>query len=276
MAVTRYFLGGNTARGFVSFYDGFCRGPEDFLWVIKGGPGCGKSSFMKTIGRAAEDAGLDTEYVLCSGDPDSVDGVYIPAWRTGYADGTAPHVIEAVTPGAAGLYLDLGQFYDRIALQKERRAIEDLQRRYQSLYREAYTLLAAPAAPEAPARIPEGRQRRFLRAVTCRGLVSAEPPVGAVQLVPAERLRALLGREDAIVYCDPLFPDTAEAVYLPAEARYLRGPDVPVPEVQAAISLLAQAKGLHDELEAVYNPHVDFARVYALANSHVLRLLREN
>ena len=179
MAVTRYFLGGNTARGFVSFYDGFCRGPEDFLWVIKGGPGCGKSSFMKTIGRAAEDAGLDTEYVLCSGDPDSVDGVYIPAWHTGYADGTAPHVIEAVTPGAAGLYLDLGQFYDRIALQKERRAIEDLQRRYQSLYREAYTLLAAPAAPEAPARIPEGRQRRFLRAVTCRGLVSAEPPVGS-------------------------------------------------------------------------------------------------
>ena len=276
MAVTRYFLGGNTARGFVSFYDGFCRGPEDFLWVIKGGPGCGKSSFMKTIGRAAEDAGLDTEYVLCSGDPDSVDGVYIPAWHTGYADGTAPHVIEAVTPGAAGLYLDLGQFYDRIALQKERRAIEDLQRRYQSLYREAYTLLAAPAAPEAPARIPEGWQRRFLRAVTCRGLVSAEPPVGAVQLVPEERLRALLGREDAIVYCDPLFPDTAEAVYLPAEARYLRGPDVPVPEVQAAISLLAQAKGLHDELESVYNPHVDFARVYALANSHVLRLLREN
>ena len=62
--------------------------------------------------------------------------------------GKAPHVIEAVTPGAAGLYLDLGQFYDRIALQKERRAIEDLQRRYQSLYREAYTLLAAPAAPE--------------------------------------------------------------------------------------------------------------------------------
>ena len=276
MAVTQYFLGGNTARGFVSFYDGFCRGPEDFLWVIKGGPGCGKSSFMKTIGHAAEDAGLDTEYVLCSGDPDSVDGVYIPAWHTGYVDGTAPHVIEAVTPGAAGLYLDLGQFYDRTALQKERRAIEDLQRRYKRLYRDAYARLAALAAPEVSMEIPAERQRRFLRAVTCRGLVSAEPPAGAVQLVPEERLRALLGRGDAIVYCDPLFPDTAEAVYLPAEARYLRGPDSPLPDVQAAISLLAQAKALHDELEAVYNPHVDFARVYALANSHALRLLREN
>lgn len=83
MAVTRYFLGGNTASGFVSFYGQFCRGPEDFLWVIKGGPGCGKSSFMKTIGKAAENAGLDVEYVLCSGDPDSVDGVYLPALHTG-------------------------------------------------------------------------------------------------------------------------------------------------------------------------------------------------
>ena len=100
MAVTQYFLGGNTVRGFVSFYSGFCRGPEDFLWVIKGGPGCGKSSFMKTIGRAAEEKGLDVEYVLCSGDPESVDGVYFPALHTGYADGTAPHVLEAVTPGA--------------------------------------------------------------------------------------------------------------------------------------------------------------------------------
>ena len=98
MAVTQYFLGGNTVRGFVSFYSGFCRGPEDFLWVIKGGPGCGKSSFMKTIGRAAEEKGLDVEYVLCSGDPESVDGVYFPALHTGYADGTAPHVLEAVTP----------------------------------------------------------------------------------------------------------------------------------------------------------------------------------
>ena len=170
MAVTRYFLGGNTASGFVSFYGQFCRGPEEFLWVIKGGPGCGKSSFMKTIGKAAEDAGLDTEYVLCSGDPDSVDGVYIPALHTGYADGTAPHVLEAVTPGAAGLYLDLGQFYDRIALQKERRAIELLQTRYRALYREAYARLAAFARPSCPLPAQEERKKRFLRAITCRGL----------------------------------------------------------------------------------------------------------
>ena len=38
MAVTQYFLGGNTVRGFVSFYSGFCRGPEDFLWSSRAGP----------------------------------------------------------------------------------------------------------------------------------------------------------------------------------------------------------------------------------------------
>ena len=240
MAVTQYFLGGNTVRGFVSFYSGFCRGPEDFLWVIKGGPGCGKSSFMKTIGRAAEEKGLDVEYVLCSGDPESVDGVYFPALHTGYADGTAPHVLEAVTPGAAGLYLDLGRFYDRLALQPERRTIEQLQRRYQSLYREAYAKLAALAP--AACRLPDadGTQR---------------------------------ARPGAVWYQNPLFPDETEAVWLPGEARYYRGPDTPLPELSDVFSLLAQAKALHDELEAVYNPHVDFARVYALAHAHALQLL---
>lgn len=223
MAVTQYFLGGNTVRGFVSFYSGFCRGPEDFLWVIKGGPGCGKSSFMKTIGRAAEEKGLDVEYVLCSGDPESVDGVYFPALHTGYADGTAPHVLEAVTPGAAGLYLDLGRFYDRLALQPERRTIEQLQRRYQSLYREAYVKLAALAP--AACRLPDadGAQRRFLRAVTCRGLFQSVPPAGAVQLVSAAELEALRARPGAVWYQNPLFPDETEAVWLPGEARYYRG-----------------------------------------------------
>ena len=41
---------------------------------------------------AAEKKGLEVEYILCSGDPDSLDGVYIPALRLGYADGTAPHL----------------------------------------------------------------------------------------------------------------------------------------------------------------------------------------
>ena len=205
-----------------------------------------------------------------------MDGVYIPALRTGYAAGAAPRVLEAVPPGAAGLYLDLGQFYDRIALQKERRAIELLQTRYRALYREAYARLAAFARPSCPLPAREERKKRFLRAITCRGLFSAEPPAGAVQLVSGEELEALRVRENAVLYQNPLLPDETEAVYLPDEKRYYRGPDAPLPDVSDVTALLAQAKALHDELEAVYNPHVDFARVYALANAHALRLFKEN
>ena len=139
-------------------------------------------------------------------------------------------MLEAVTPGAAGLYLDLGQFYDRIALQKERRAIELLQTRYRALYREAYARLAAFARPSRPISEREERKRRFLRAVTCRGLFSAEPPAGAVRLVSGQELEALRTRENAVFYQNPLFPDETEAVYLPDEKRYYRGPDIPLPE----------------------------------------------
>mgnify|MGYP002867796410 CR=1 FL=1 len=115
---TRYFLGANSAHGFFSLYDGFAQ-PEDgvFLHVIKGGPGCGKSSFMKRIGHRAEKAGQDVEYISCSGDPDSLDGVWIPALGVAYADGTAPHVLDPAYPGGGGSYLDLGAFYDEAALR---------------------------------------------------------------------------------------------------------------------------------------------------------------
>ena len=67
----RWFLGANSAEGFRSLYEDFCRSEGDFLRIIKGGPGCGKSSFMRHIGEAAEKKGLEVEYILCSGDPDS-------------------------------------------------------------------------------------------------------------------------------------------------------------------------------------------------------------
>ena len=34
---------------------------------------------------------------------------------------------------------------------------------------------------------------------------------------------------------------------------------------EEAVSSLAQAKAMHDELEAIYNPHVDFHRVDQMA-----------
>lgn len=88
-----FFLAANSGRGFYSLNDSFP--PEGvFLHIIKGGPGTGKSGFLRRIRSAAEERGLDTETVLCSGDPDSLDALYIPAIAQAWVDGTAPHVRE--------------------------------------------------------------------------------------------------------------------------------------------------------------------------------------
>ena len=71
------------------------------------------SQFMKEFEMAKtlfSSQGLDVEYVLCSGDPDSLDGVYIPALRAAWCDGTAPHVTEPRIFGASGDYVNLGSF----------------------------------------------------------------------------------------------------------------------------------------------------------------------
>ena len=52
--------------------------------------GSGKSSLMRRVERHAQAAGLETQEVLCSGDPDSLDAVILPQLRAALVDGTAP------------------------------------------------------------------------------------------------------------------------------------------------------------------------------------------
>lgn len=136
-----YFLGANTGRGFVSLYDNFVK-DGDFLYILKGGPGCGKSSFMNRVARAAEAAGHTVEIIRCSEDPDSLDGVYITDLGVAFADGTAPHALEAKNPGVNSNYINLGAFYNQDALAKFSSEIQLLSQAFQEKYAEAYELLA--------------------------------------------------------------------------------------------------------------------------------------
>ena len=91
MPNTQYFLGGNTPSGFYSLYHQLSDPARmRALYIIKGGPGSGKSTLMRRVERHVQAAGLETEQVLCSGDPDSLDAVMIPGLRAALVDGTAP------------------------------------------------------------------------------------------------------------------------------------------------------------------------------------------
>lgn len=140
---TAYFLGANSKSGFYSLYGGFCAAPDDYLTVIKGTPGSGKSGFMRKIGATAEARGLDVEYVLCSGDPDSLDGLYIPSMRRGWVNGTAPHVIEPRRVGVDGDYVNLAMFCSLPFDALRRSCVSHLYRSYKAEYSTAYGYLSA-------------------------------------------------------------------------------------------------------------------------------------
>jgi len=140
-----YFLGANSPDGFYSLYDRFTDPRRDALYILKGGPGCGKSTFMRIIAGNAAAAGFPTECMLCSGDPRSVDAIYIRGLHTAFVDGTAPHVTEPAFPGVTASYVDLGAFYDSASLAAEREAIFRLNAAYKKKYDGAYRYIRAAA-----------------------------------------------------------------------------------------------------------------------------------
>ena len=95
---TRYFLSALTGAGYYALHRQFLRPPQRYFCILKGGPGCGKSSLMRAVGAAAEERGLQVEYIRCSGDPDSLDAILLPEKKTAIVDGTAPHERAAIGP----------------------------------------------------------------------------------------------------------------------------------------------------------------------------------
>lgn len=149
MAAIQYFLGANTPNGFYSLYDELIdRETARSVYILKGGPGCGKSSFLRRIDRHAEAAGLTTRYILCSGDPSSLDALILPELNTALVDGTAPHIVEPSCPGVVDHYINLGRHYDTDALQANHNGILACIAENKAAYRRCYRCLAAAGALE--------------------------------------------------------------------------------------------------------------------------------
>ena len=138
-----FFLGANSGEGFYSLYDQMLNGQFDDLLILKGGPGCGKSTFMRRMGEAMERAGERVVYINCSGDPESLDGAIFLDRNTAVVDGTSPHVLEPTYTVASERYVDLTRFYDIDAVKARRAEIVALSDEYRAHYRSAYQVLRA-------------------------------------------------------------------------------------------------------------------------------------
>lgn len=114
-----YFLASNSGKGFFSLFDELHFPHQGWiLYIIKGGPGTGKSSIMKKIANVADNKGYYCEKIYCSSDPDSLDGIIIPELKVSVADGTSPHIIEPKYPGVSEKIINLGECWDESILKK--------------------------------------------------------------------------------------------------------------------------------------------------------------
>ena len=139
----KYFAAANSGEGFVSYFGEVFR-EQDFehIYIIKGGPGTGKSYFMRQVAKAAERQGEKVVYWYCSSDPDSLDGITVGK-RFAMVDGTSPHDVSCKTPGAVENIVDLGVFWSVPSLSKMRREIEALNSEKSGAYGLSYRFLSA-------------------------------------------------------------------------------------------------------------------------------------
>ncbi|MCP8617372.1 PRK06851 family protein [Salirhabdus salicampi] len=133
-----YYAGGNTANGFVDLFQSNLEGLTR-IFILKGGPGTGKSTLMKKIGEKWNDR-YDVEYIHCSADWGSIDGVIFRELGVAVVDGTAPHVLEPKYPGVIEEYVNLGEAWDSKVLQEHKDEVFQLNEEIKTCYDKAYGL----------------------------------------------------------------------------------------------------------------------------------------
>ena len=106
--IRNIYPGGNTPEGFYSYYNYILpQRKAEKIFCLKGGPGVGKSTFMKEIGKYFSEKGEDVDLLWCSSDADSLDGVVLKSRRAALVDGTKPHIVDPVNPAAVDKIVDL-------------------------------------------------------------------------------------------------------------------------------------------------------------------------
>ena len=172
--MTKFFAAANTEDGFFSLFDEIFS-PEKLrrIYILKGGPGSGKSTLMRGVGFAAEANGYDVEYYYCSSDTASLDGVKIPALGVAVLDGTAPHTTDPCYPGAVERIVNLGEAFDCAGLEAERVRLLSLIAAKGDAYRTAYRYLSAA-----------GRMEREITDLALPAFLTEKADAACARLIP--------------------------------------------------------------------------------------------
>lgn len=133
------FLASNSMNGFYSFFDDFRDAKNGWYnYIIKGGPGTGKSTAMKYIANQLQKLGEEIIVGPCSSDPDSLDAVILPNQKIIITDGTAPHILEPKFVGATDRIVNFGDAFDFNYLISKREKIIETSEKISDIYKRVY------------------------------------------------------------------------------------------------------------------------------------------
>lgn len=328
------FPGAMGPDGFISCFDHLI--PRHQLrrrLILKGGPGVGKSTFMRRLHTELCTDGEPSVLCFCSGDPDSLDAVVLPDSGLLILDGTAPHSIDPEIPGARDSLINLGVCLDEAAMRSLTPLIQTCMRDHAAASRRAraYMKAASILEQDCAAIISDCLDRNrcsqmtsvLIQAVLCadapREIAGVSPvitdavtPKGKICLLsedvysrvirltghPCMDLTPVLRRVSEAVcaagwhvqeHLNPAIPGTLAHLSIPALSTLITtGGHIPAEQtydfaacipsasllrsecaldqgqscaeqmMQRAVSAMAQAKQIHDELETFYVPNMNF------------------
>ena len=119
-----WFLGANAPKGYFSRFDQlFSSSPEGRCFLLKGGPGTGKSTVLKKIAAVLKEKDPRTELIFCSADTDSLDAVITSDGAVSAADATLPHAVEPKYPGTYETVINLSDCWNEKVLREHAKEI---------------------------------------------------------------------------------------------------------------------------------------------------------
>ena len=341
------FLASNSMNGFQSYFEDFhdCENGW-YTYIIKGGPGTGKSTAMKTVAKTLKEKGLDVIVGPCSSDPYSLDAVIVPEKKAVIFDGTAPHVVEPSFVGACDKIVNFGDAFDFKKLISSKEQIIQISNSISNTYKRIYRYTSVLGALkkdnlkfakqttdiEAAEKfafslikkyIPKNNgvgieKGCFLSALTFKGYIAFADTVkhfadtvisvcddfGFVSDLIMQKVKTAAKNNgyDIYVCYNPLLPEKIDHIIIPylklafiTEGKELsfnyvtrrthakRFTDLEILNsnkekiafnrrayrkiADQTVTVMEEAKKLHDDLEALYIPAVDFKKTEKIANN---------
>ena len=98
---------------------------------------------MKKVGAYFAKKGYTIEYHHCSSDPNSLDGVLIKELNIALLDGTSPHIVDPINPGAVDEILNMGDALNIDMLAKNKKEIIYLNKEIGKNFKRAYRYLGS-------------------------------------------------------------------------------------------------------------------------------------